>query len=300
MKLKIISALTSLIMAVMILTPTYAQVTTITSPTPVEPPVISVYGTANETIPVVFGDYKVYAILGKTDGWVNIVIKEKNGLITDALVIKEGETAYSSSANLDITVNDVRALDNGTVIGANLIVGAHLLPFPIKSRIYEGETRQYKFQVSVQLLDLKNDGDAIFGYSYSLCSKPKENGTIGGSGFCAESIMRKVEGTVHKGMWIFKDSNENGLLFKAMLDDDRGLVKIKGYGWIVMGKLEIKPLPTEPPQSSEPAACESCGMTFPYQESVPTSVGGAGPTQPVSQKPIAIKIKNGPLMEHFI
>jgi hypothetical protein len=81
-----------------------------------------VTGTATDTTPVVFGDYKVYSDLG-SDTWARIIIKDKNDNTVDTLIIDKGETKDSTLAGLTITVTKVRALSDGRVVGVELIVG---------------------------------------------------------------------------------------------------------------------------------------------------------------------------------
>jgi hypothetical protein len=82
-------------------------------------------GTADATTPVVFGSYSVYATQGQggASAWVKVVVKDSTGSTVDTLIIDSGNTKDSTVANLTIKVTAVRALTDGTVVGADLVVG---------------------------------------------------------------------------------------------------------------------------------------------------------------------------------
>jgi len=82
---------------------------------------VNITGTANATNPVTYGNYKLYAPLGGNNLWAKIVI-QSNGVTVNTLVINEGDTKTSTVAGLDIKVVDVRALLDGTVVGADLFI----------------------------------------------------------------------------------------------------------------------------------------------------------------------------------
>ncbi len=80
-------------------------------------------GTTDATTAVKHGDYSVYATLGSNNAWAKVVIQDKAGTTVDTLVINEGDTKTSSPASLDVKVIDVRALQDGTVVGVDVVVG---------------------------------------------------------------------------------------------------------------------------------------------------------------------------------
>ena len=81
-------------------------------------------GLADAKTPVTYGDYSVYAIQGSNGDWVKVQIKDKNGNLvgTDVVSITGGAKSFSS-ISLDVRATTVRALDDGTVVGADLVVG---------------------------------------------------------------------------------------------------------------------------------------------------------------------------------
>jgi len=80
-------------------------------------------GTATATSGVTYGDYTVYSDLAKDNSWARIIIKDKNGNTVDTKVINEGDSYDSASIGLTVKVTDVRALDDGTVVGTDVTVG---------------------------------------------------------------------------------------------------------------------------------------------------------------------------------
>jgi hypothetical protein len=85
-------------------------------------------GTADATTPVIYSTYSVYSTVGSNNAWSKVVIKDASGNTVDTLVINDpsagGITSKDSSASgLTIKVTDVRALQDGTVVGTDLVVG---------------------------------------------------------------------------------------------------------------------------------------------------------------------------------
>ncbi len=82
-------------------------------------------GTADATTPVTFGGYSVYATQGQggLGAWTKVVIKDSTGATVDTLIIDSGNTKDSTVASLTVKVTAVRALTDGTVVGADLVVG---------------------------------------------------------------------------------------------------------------------------------------------------------------------------------
>lgn len=81
-------------------------------------------GTADATTPVVYGDFSVYATQGSNNAWSKLVIKDKAGNTVDTLIINDGDTRDSSAASVTIKVTQTRALQDGTVVGSDIVVGA--------------------------------------------------------------------------------------------------------------------------------------------------------------------------------
>jgi len=80
-------------------------------------------GTATATMPVTYGDYSVYADLGANDGWARVIIEDADGNTVDTLTINQGDSKQSTATGLTVKVTVVRALMDGTVVGADLVVG---------------------------------------------------------------------------------------------------------------------------------------------------------------------------------
>jgi len=80
-------------------------------------------GTATATSGVSYGGYIVYAETGVNNQWARLLIKDKSSNTVDTKVIDEGNSADSSVSGLTIKVIDVRTLQDGTIIGVDLIAG---------------------------------------------------------------------------------------------------------------------------------------------------------------------------------
>jgi hypothetical protein len=84
-------------------------------------------GTATATVPVVYGDYSVYATQGGSS-FVSVTIKDKAGTTVDTILLTgwaagSSVSKDSSAAGLTITATSIAALQDGTVVGADLVVG---------------------------------------------------------------------------------------------------------------------------------------------------------------------------------
>jgi len=80
-------------------------------------------GTADATTPVQYGSYYAYSTQGADDSWAKVIIKDAAGNTVDTLIVNQGDTKTSTVANVDVRVTDVRALQDGTVVGTDLVVG---------------------------------------------------------------------------------------------------------------------------------------------------------------------------------
>jgi len=80
-------------------------------------------GTADASTPVVYGGYSAYATQGADNSWAKVVLKDSSGATVDTLIIDKGSSKDSSVAGLTIKVTAVRALTDGTIVGADLVVG---------------------------------------------------------------------------------------------------------------------------------------------------------------------------------
>jgi hypothetical protein len=80
-------------------------------------------GTATATSGVVYGTYTAYSDLGSNAAWARVQIKDSTGNTVDTLIINSGESKSSSATGLTLQVTQVRALQDGTVVGTDLVVG---------------------------------------------------------------------------------------------------------------------------------------------------------------------------------
>ena len=80
-------------------------------------------GTATATSGVTYGDYTVYSDLGSNAAWARVQIKDADGNTVDTLIINQGDSKSSAATGLTVQVTQVRALQDGTVVGTDLVVG---------------------------------------------------------------------------------------------------------------------------------------------------------------------------------
>ncbi len=86
-------------------------------------------GTATATSGVKFGDYTVYSDLGSDNTWARIIIKDAAGVTKDTLTVDDPDRSGgtdskdSSATGLRVKVTNVNALQDGTVVGADVVVG---------------------------------------------------------------------------------------------------------------------------------------------------------------------------------
>jgi len=81
-------------------------------------------GTATATTPVEYEDYSVYSDLGSNDAWARVIIKDSDGNTVATEVINDGSDKTLTDIDLTVKITDVRALTDGTVVGADMVVGA--------------------------------------------------------------------------------------------------------------------------------------------------------------------------------
>jgi len=80
-------------------------------------------GTATATTPVVYGDYSAYSDLGYNAGWARVILKDKAGNTVDTMVITQAGDKTSTAAGLTVKVTAVRALQDGTIVGSDIVMG---------------------------------------------------------------------------------------------------------------------------------------------------------------------------------
>jgi len=80
-------------------------------------------GTVTSTSGVTYGDYTVYSDLGYNAGWARIIIKDAAGNTVDTKVINQADSWDFTSTTLTVKLTSVRALQDGTVVGVDVVVG---------------------------------------------------------------------------------------------------------------------------------------------------------------------------------
>ena len=81
-------------------------------------------GTATATSAVTYGTYSIYSDLGQDATWARLKIQDAAGNTVDTLIISQGVSKASSAAGLTILPTSVKALQDGTVVGTDLVVGS--------------------------------------------------------------------------------------------------------------------------------------------------------------------------------
>jgi hypothetical protein len=86
-------------------------------------------GTATATTPVVYSTYSAYSDLGysgaaaSSGNWARVIIKDADGNTVDTLTINQGDNKQSTATGLTVMLTTVRALQDGTVVGSDLVIG---------------------------------------------------------------------------------------------------------------------------------------------------------------------------------
>jgi len=80
-------------------------------------------GTATATSGVTFGSYTVYSDLGNSGQWARVVIKDASGNTVETKVINQADSFDFTAENITVKVTAARALQDGTVVGTDVVVG---------------------------------------------------------------------------------------------------------------------------------------------------------------------------------
>jgi hypothetical protein len=83
---------------------------------------VGTVGTATATAGVTYGNYTVYSDLGSTT-WARVIVKDAAGNTVDTKVINSGDSWDFAAISLTVKITAVRALQDGTVVGVDLVVG---------------------------------------------------------------------------------------------------------------------------------------------------------------------------------
>ncbi len=80
-------------------------------------------GTATSISAVTYGDYSVYSDLGNNGNWARIIIKDASANPVETKTINQGSTEDFTTGGLRVKVTSVKALQDGTIVGADVVVG---------------------------------------------------------------------------------------------------------------------------------------------------------------------------------
>jgi hypothetical protein len=84
---------------------------------------VGTVGTASSTTGVTYGNYTVFSDLGTDNSWARIVVKDSAGNTVDTKVINKGDSWDFASIGLTVKVTAIRALQDGTIVGVDVVVG---------------------------------------------------------------------------------------------------------------------------------------------------------------------------------
>jgi hypothetical protein len=183
-------------------------------------------GTATATTPVVYGDYSVYSDLGYSgaggsSNWARVIIKDKDGNTVDTQTVNQGDSKQSSATGLTVMLTTVRALMDGTVVGADVVVGPTA----------DGVTKTYDITADVTSTGQASDrfpGETVWGIQV-------KSGTFAGTGSIAVGDTLQV---------IYKPSTTAYLVAgeKLSLPNTYGDLGFVGFNTDKFATITIKPL----------------------------------------------------------
>jgi len=81
-------------------------------------------GTATATTGVTYNTYTVYSDLGNSGSWARVIVKDANGNTVETATMNQGDSKDFTTEGITVKVTNVRALQDGTVVGTDLVVGA--------------------------------------------------------------------------------------------------------------------------------------------------------------------------------
>ena len=178
-------------------------------------------GTATATTAIVYGDYSVYSDLGSNGAWARVIIKDADGNTVDTLTINQGDSKQSTATGLTVQITSVRALMDGTVVGADLVVGPTT----------EGVTKTYDVTADVTSTGTSSDrfpGETEWGIRVA-------SGTFATAGQIAVSDMLEV---------VYKPSSTQYLVAgeKLSLPNNYGDLEFEGWNTDRFATVTIAPL----------------------------------------------------------
>jgi hypothetical protein len=178
-------------------------------------------GTATATTAITYGDYSVYSDLGSNGAWARVIIKDADGNTVDTQTINQGDSKQSTATGLTVQITSVRALMDGTVVGADLVVGPTT----------EGVTKTYDVTADVTSTGTSSDrfpGETQWGIRVG-------SGTFATAGQIAVSDMLEV---------VYKPSSTQYLVAgqKLSLPNNYGDLEFEGWNTDRFATITIAPL----------------------------------------------------------
>jgi hypothetical protein len=178
-------------------------------------------GTATATTPVEYGDYSVYSDLGSDASWARVIMKDADGNTVDTLTINQGSSKQSAATGLTVQVTAVRALQDGTVVGADVVVGP----------TSEGVSKTYDVTADVTSSGTASDrfpGETDWGIQVS-------SGSFGSSGLISAGDTLEV---------VYKPTTTQYLVAGEMisLPNDYGDLAFEGWNTDKFATITITPL----------------------------------------------------------
>jgi hypothetical protein len=178
-------------------------------------------GTASATVPVVYGDYSVYADLGADGSWTRVIIKDADGNTVDTQTVSQTDSKQSTATGLTVQVTAVRALMDGTIVGADMVVGPTT----------EGVTKTYDVTADVTSTGTASDrfpGETEWGIQVA-------SGTFATAGQIAISDTIEI---------VYKPSSAQYLVAgeKVSLPNSYGELAFEGWNTDKFATISVSPL----------------------------------------------------------
>ncbi len=197
-------------------------------------------GTATATSGVKHGDYTVYSDLGSDDKWVRLIIKDAAGVTKDTLTIDDPDRSGgtdskdSSATGLRIKVTNANALQDGTVVGADIVVGTTA----------DGVEKTYDTSADVVTTGTASDrfpGETKWGIQTSISS------VTGTTGFGTVSAVDGRIGVNHRIDVVYKPTTTEYYLAgsKISLPNNYGELGYEGWNTDKFATVTIKPITSQ-------------------------------------------------------
>ena len=190
-------------------------------------------GTATATSGVVYTSgttsYTTYSDLGNNGNWARVIVKDANGNTVETATINQGDSKDFSTEGITVKVTNVRALQDGTIVGADVVIG------PIGST-------QITYSTSC----------SIGGTGSSNTNFPGETNwciQVGPNNNAGTSFAGTAGGIIagDKIQVVYKPSTTQylkwaGSLIKLLLPNNYGEVGFEGYNYNTFASLKMYPV----------------------------------------------------------